>query len=578
VSAGSVPPELTLSSGGVLSGTPSGAGSFSFTVRATDAATHTGSRAYTLNITTNGLDLTIPVAYITQSTQTQAFDVPLVKDRDGFLRAFVIASQSNSVTPAVRVRIYDAGSGLLQTYSIPAPASSVPTSIDESSLTRSWNVAIPGALIQPGYSLKVDVDPDAQVPEGNEGNNQWPGPGSARNLDVRDLQVLQMTLVPVHTSAGTGGVNTGNAATFMDITRRIHPIPDYDAQVRVTVNSSAVLLADGTGWDTMLNEVTAQRTTDGSSDYYFGIAHVSYSSGVAGVGWVGYPVATGWDHLPSASSVLAHEIGHNWNYGHTNCTGGESGPDPNYPYAGGVIGVYGYDMWSSALKNNTTYKDLMSYCNPQWISDYTYKKILAFRAASPIGFRAQAGGAAKEPCLLVWGLRRDGEVFLEPAFSITTRPSIPAPGPYRVEGLDASGRLLWSQSFDLMRTTLPSDETSAGFCFAVPMSASLLDRIDALRIVESGQELARRASVASLPASALGKLPSGASVTRLDAEGVDLVWDSSTAPMVMIRDLDREECVGFARDGQTRLSASAGRLELLFSDGVHTRSVRWPQE
>ena len=177
VSAGALPPDLSLTTGGLLSGTLTGAGSFSFTIQATDAASHTGSRGYTLSVTASGLDLTVPVVYITQSTQTQSFDVPLVKDRNGFLRAFVVASESNSATPSVRVRIYDGGS-LLQTNTIPAPGSSVPTSIDESSLSRSWNVAISGTLIQPGNSMQVDVDPTSQVPETDESNNEWPSPGT----------------------------------------------------------------------------------------------------------------------------------------------------------------------------------------------------------------------------------------------------------------------------------------------------------------------------------------------------------------------------------------------------------------
>ena len=256
----------------------------------------------------------------------------------------------------------------------------------------------------------------------------------------------------------------------MDMTRRLHPIPDYDAQVRATLNSSAILASDGAGWDVLLNEVTAQRTADGSSDYYFGVAHVSYTSGVAGLGWIGYPVAIGWDHLPSASSVLAHEIGHNWSYGHTRCNGSESNPDPGYPYPGGAIGAYGYDLWSSALKDKTTYKDVMSYCNPQWISDYTYKKILAFRESSPIGFRAAAGGLGGRT--LPAGLGTPQRRRYRPRAVVPDlHPTVaPRPGPYRVEGLDGSDAVLWSQDFDLMQSSHPTDPTSAGFCFAVPMS------------------------------------------------------------------------------------------------------------
>src|SRR5262249_3171120 len=50
ISAGMLPPGLNLSIGGVLSGTPTGFGTFNFTVRATDSALCFGERAYSLLI------------------------------------------------------------------------------------------------------------------------------------------------------------------------------------------------------------------------------------------------------------------------------------------------------------------------------------------------------------------------------------------------------------------------------------------------------------------------------------------------------------------------------------------------
>ncbi len=54
VTSGTLPPGLTLSSAGVLSGTPTTAGSTSFTVTATDAATCTGSNAYVMVVNPPG--------------------------------------------------------------------------------------------------------------------------------------------------------------------------------------------------------------------------------------------------------------------------------------------------------------------------------------------------------------------------------------------------------------------------------------------------------------------------------------------------------------------------------------------
>jgi len=50
--AGALPPGLTLSAGGALGGTPTASGTFTFTVRATDAGGFMGSRSYSLTLTT----------------------------------------------------------------------------------------------------------------------------------------------------------------------------------------------------------------------------------------------------------------------------------------------------------------------------------------------------------------------------------------------------------------------------------------------------------------------------------------------------------------------------------------------
>jgi uncharacterized protein YhjY with autotransporter beta-barrel domain len=51
VTAGATPAGVTLSAGGVLSGTPTASGTFNFTVTATDSSGFTGNRAYTVTVT-----------------------------------------------------------------------------------------------------------------------------------------------------------------------------------------------------------------------------------------------------------------------------------------------------------------------------------------------------------------------------------------------------------------------------------------------------------------------------------------------------------------------------------------------
>src|SRR5664280_526997 len=71
MSSGALPAGLSLSSGGVLSGTPTGSGPSTFTVRATDSVANTGSRTYTITIGSN--ILTVSPASLPAGTQGVAY-------------------------------------------------------------------------------------------------------------------------------------------------------------------------------------------------------------------------------------------------------------------------------------------------------------------------------------------------------------------------------------------------------------------------------------------------------------------------------------------------------------------------
>jgi hypothetical protein len=557
------------------------------------------SNSATLTVNAPGvLDLTIPTVYITQATQTQAFNVPLVKDRNGYLRAFVVASQANTVTPQVRVRIFDAASTLVQTYTLNAPGASVPTSVNESSLSNSWNVAFPSTYIQPGYKISVDVDPTNAIAETNELNNYWIS-STPQALDVRTLNPFRVSFWSVVTGdARAGNVNAGLITGWTALLEKIWPTDNATDRVYGgTFTVTDTLLSDGTGWNSVLSKLNTKRTADGVTNrYYYGVVNPNYSGGVAGMGYVnnnppfttsfsaiGWDKSTGYSDSGQYPGVFAHEVGHNFGLSHAPSVspcGVPSGPDPAYPYTNGLIGVWGLDVAAASLKNPASWYDIMTYCSNVWVSDYNYKKVLASRQVGsvPIIVPAPPSDPATPRSLLLWGRLEDGVPVLEPAFHMPVDALPPEPGDQLLEGFDAAGQRLFSASFSLVEVGCMPQGTAHHFSFSIPLPAAEAARLSELRWTKAGEMLAMRGGTAERSPQAF--LAAWEPMTQLLFDGrTRLLWDAATHPMVMVRDKATGLVLGFGEGGDFSFSAEAENLEFHFSDGVrsHSQIVHRPQ-
>jgi hypothetical protein len=518
--------------------------------------------------TSSGLDLTIDGLYVTQATQDYPnSSVPLVKNRSGWMRVFVKANQTNTVAPQVRVQFINGST--TNTLNISAPSGSVPTSIDPNT-DASWDAAVPAAWIQPGVQVVAKVDPSGAITESDKNNNQF-----SQNLDVRTLHTWKVTLLPVHTGNGlTGAVTTATrtSADWLDFAKRLHPVPDVvNVTVGATLNSSVSSLSStGTGWSNVLSEVSAKRSADGVTDrYYYGVVKVSYTSGVAGIGYIGFPAAIGWDY-GSGPSVLAHEEGHNFGRPHSPC-GGASSPDPNYPYSGGIIGVPGWDAFASSGNLKTVnHTDVMGYCSNQWISDYVYKSILSFRESNSFDVAPDVVGIGNtQDGLLVWGRIENGRVILEPAFRVPATGITPQPGPYTWEARDALGRGLVSVPFDAPEAADVPGEPVRVFSFVVSITTEHLANLHSVSVSKDGRELAR-----TLPTSAPG-LPANIRIQRMQGRKAQLSWNAQNYPVLMLRDARTHEVRGFVRGGSALLEDVPDELEIHFSDGVRSGITRF---
>jgi hypothetical protein len=538
------------------------------TASVTDGASASANVSYATSSAAGGLNLCIQGMYLTQSVQSFAGGVPLVKDKNGFLRVFVVANQVNAAAPSVRVRFYN-GINLIQTSTINPPSITTPQAPDEGSLSSSWNLAVPGSLIQPNISIVADVDPSNAIPEADEADNSFPASGAPLPLDVRTTSTFNVRLVPVLQSANgsVGNVTAANKDQYLVQTLKMHPIYSVSADVRATpytTSTKAAITSDNSNnaWTTILNELNALRVSEGGSLYYYGVVHTGYTSGVAGVGYVGLPTAIGWDNLPSASEVAAHEWGHNWGRQHAPC-GGASNPDRSFPYSAGLIGVYGYDVAAGQLKAPTTSHDLMGYCDNEWISDYTYTAVLNYRSAHPDVVSGIS--QAIQPCLLVWGRIEHGQLVLEPAFQITTRPQLPtAGGAYSVNGRAADG-------FNIFHLSFSPDEVADDpngdkqFAFAVPLSEKRAAQISSLQLAGQGR---------SVTWSQAATAPVSVEVRRGTDGRVALSWDAGKSPMILVRDAASGQILSFARDGHAEVWANRPELALTLSNRVQSREVR----
>ncbi len=515
-----------------------------------------------------GVNLAIEAIQLQQVVQTYGGSVPSIAGRAALLRVFVRASEPNGASPTVRVRLYE-GIQQIALLTIPAPAAGVPTVIDEGSLLSSWNVPIDADLMRPGLRLLADVDPENSVAESMEADNTYPSSGTPLTLDVRAVPPLAVRLVPVTQSATglTGNVSPANLTRYFTEARRLLPVGVLTLDIRepYTTNAAPLQPNDANGaWVQVLSELNALRAAEGTTAHYYGVVKVPYTAGVAGISYLPSFVSLGWDTLPHGAVTMVHELGHNFGRVHSNSCGA-GGVDGNYPYAGGVIGVHGYDFVTGTLLAPST-RDIMGYCNERWISDYTYTGILAFRAtpARVLG----DGGNTSGPGLLIWGRIGPGGPVLEPAFEVNAPAKLPsASGPHRLEVLDASGQVLVGLSFRGDRTVDAPGREDDHFAFVIPLE-SLGGRAPArLRVVAGG----RRAEAATVNRT-LGQLAEDFEpvVQRLSESRVRLLWKDSPGRGVLVRDAASGAILTFARGGRAEVTTTASRLDLTLSDGVRS--------
>ena len=315
-------------------------------------------------------------------------NAPIVAGRDGMLRLFVTPG-SGFTARSVLARVTLGSGAPLEARATISRAST------DADLASTINVEIPGERLTPGVSFSVGLYDPAASCGGGAGStaSRFPASGTTTLAAQSMGGTFRVVLVPVRYGADGSGrmpdTSAANVAAFRDLMMSMYPVEDLQVTVRSTpLEWDSTVSANGNGWSALLEECMNVRSADRppADTYYYCLFNPASSfrtfcSGgcVSGLG----PVPSARDTFSRASiglgfagseGTFVHEVGHSLGRPHAPC-GGASGAEASFPYSGGRIGSWGYDILTGELFNPSSHTDMMGYCDPVWISDYNYENL-----------------------------------------------------------------------------------------------------------------------------------------------------------------------------------------------------------
>lgn len=448
--------------------------------RVPDAAAQGGDTYVYLPIVVKPPDVNITGFEVVQSVQDANNGVPLVANRATVVRVFTTTSSGdNLANTTMTLSAVRNGTSL---GSVSAGPQTLSSASSRSSYSSTFNFTLPANWLSGTVTLTASED--------------GTGVTNSTTLTFTSMPTLNVMLVPIRYTHTPNGVTYSPPTQdrVSDWVMRAYPLSSINIMWHLPYNFAGDL-SSGQSWDTLLNEVSALKNGQPASTLYY--AYIPFdcgwfncnSGGIAGYGWIGYRASTGID-LPAswgndaAGELAGHEWGHNFGRRHAPC-GGPSGVDPNWPadpqYNGASIGEFGMDgilAGTPLLLNPASYVDMMSYCGPEWVSDYTYLALLQDQMTSG----AAATAVAQESLLISGEVEADGHITLSPIYALPQVPN-PAPdGAYRIELLDDDGQVMAAYGAEVLEAE-EQGFVSRAIHTAVPLPD---EPVAGVRIVETG--------------------------------------------------------------------------------------------
>jgi hypothetical protein len=395
-------------------------------------------------------NLRIASVQITQAIQNAEGTLPLVRGTAAVANVLIGHTRPSATRFPVVLRLFR-GSTLVR-----ADTANSGTFLNDAPILSgpSAQFLIPDSLITNDVSWQVEIDPGQTRPDSIRSDNRFPRAGTTA-LTVATLPQFRMRFVPIILSNHdnrTGNVTESNLDQYLLTARQILPIGRITATVGTPLTSAANFGSPPSGgaatfWRQVLAELDVARILSAEPDvYWYGAVAPPAGFNNVSVGGFGYiptdPRATGpstrtalsvhvnWFNNPTqARDLVAHELGHTFGRSHAPSCGAEPPTDPSFPNPQGTINAIGHDVgsWAAGLTalasvQNVGVGDVMGYCFPVWISEYTWRGVFQWRTnAAPV-----VSNIRKQPGVLIAGsIDETGQVTLRPALSADV--VIPAP-------------------------------------------------------------------------------------------------------------------------------------------------------
>ncbi len=359
---------------------------------------------------------------------------PLVRDRNTLIRLHYDVDPA-WVAREIEARLileFEDGSSKTLTHRRMVEGPSVPNILGQ---TFYFGLVAEQGEVTPGMSFKVELHEVADgagegLPEG-----VWQTPPEPEFLGIQpEPMELKVVFVPFHHLYDgidrVADTSDANMKVITDALYEQNAVTDLIWEVHEPVLWEKPM--DNLG--SVLGPTSALRDNEMAfpNVYYHALFPVP-GGGIAGVAGVASVPGDGkgegdqrvsvsalGNSVTSTADTVVHEVGHTEGMQHVFCPYAQAAsPDPTYPYQNGLLGQWGFGIINFELHGPDNNYDFMSYCEPSWVSTWSWHKsfsrirtLTSWEYEDQAGFDYELGPTGyAEKDLLIGSLNGDGTEF-----------------------------------------------------------------------------------------------------------------------------------------------------------------------